>query len=212
MSDLVHISPAATLLQKVDNQVERLAEVENGLERGYAILGYLLLEVHEMQVWRLHFTTFGAYLESLGARFNRSAKRLQLYFLTVRDLSDTFNRKELEDIGITKALEARRAKDGTTGLSEALRAATLDPEVTVKALKRLIATTLCFPEEEKADWMDLGCAFYVTPEERATIEQAVNAAKRDKEHPIKSDRSESAQMKEVLLRFAMEFIGSHPSE
>jgi hypothetical protein len=210
MSDLKHIDEAADVLQKVNTQVEMLASAENKLERGYAYLGYLLLEVYEMQYWRVRFESFRAYLQSVADEYHRSSGRLHQYFLTVRDLSDTFNRNQLETMGITKAIQIRGAKDYAIVLPPNICDAALDPNVTVQELRKLIATVLKFPDED-GEWLDLDFEFMVSPEERATLESAIEAAKHC-DPVIKSTISRSAQMKEVALRWAMEFIGGHPSE
>jgi len=207
MSDLKHMDEAASVLKRVDTQVAMLASAENGLERGYAYLGYLLLEVYEMQYWRVHFDSFRGYLNGIAEKFNRSAGRLQQYFLTVRDLSDTFTRPQLEGIGITKAIQLRQAKDYAIVLPSNVVTAALDPKVTAHELRKLIAVTLRMPDDE-GDWMDLGFEFMVTPEERITLEAAVSAAMHC-DPAIKSTISKPAQMKEVALRFAMEFLGAH---
>jgi hypothetical protein len=91
-----------------------------------------------------------------------------------------------------------------------LKTAALDPKISSKELKKLISETLKMPEDD-GDWMDLGFEFYVTPEERATIEDAIRAA----EHcdPVtKKTVAESVQKKDVVLKWAMEFLGAHAGE
>ena len=207
-----HSAVAMQRLEQVDTQVAMLASAENGLERGYAHLGYLLLEVSEMQYWRVQFDTFRAYLQDVATESGRSPARIMQYFLAVRDLSDVFSNIQLEAMGITKALELRKAKDYAIVLPPDVVKAALDPAVTVRELKVLIRKTILrLPEEEPVDWMDLDFSFSVTPEERATIEDAIRAA----EHcdPVtKKTIAESAQKKDVVLKWAMEFLGGHPSE
>lgn len=210
MYESIQFIKADDVLARVDKQVELLATAENGLERGYAHLGYLLLEVAEMQYWRIHFENFREYLESLATKYRKSAGSLQQYFLTVRDLSDTFSGEQLETMGITKAIQLRQAKDYALVLPSTIRDAALDPAVTVKQLKKLISTVLKLHEDE-GDWMDLEAEFMVTPEERATIEDAINAA-RHCDPVTKTTISKSAQIKDVILKFAMEFLGAHAGE
>jgi hypothetical protein len=203
-------SKANEALNRVDTQVAMLAAAENGLERGYARLGYLILEVSEMQYWRITCDSFYQYLQTLAVKFNRSAGRLQQYFLAVRDLNDTFTIHQLEAIGITKAVQLRQAKDYAIVLPSVVVDAALDSNVTAAALRKLIATTLRLPDDP-GDYFDMEFEFIVTPEERATLEDAVNAAMHE-DPVIKSTISKMAQKKEVALRFAMEFLGSHPAE
>jgi len=204
------MNDTAEALKRVQTQMVMLDAAEDGLERGYAALGYTLLEVSEMQYWRLHFKSFQEYLDSLAVKSHKSAGRLKQYLLAVRDLQNTFTRPQLESMGITKALQIRQAKDYAIVLPDNLRAAALDQTVTASALKKLIATTLRVPEEE-GDWMDLDFAFMVTPEQRATIEDAINAAKHT--DPVtKATISESAQNLDIMLKLSMEYLGAHAGE
>jgi len=197
-------------LRVVTDHATAMAEVDNQGERGYAHLGWLLLEVAEMQYWRVRYATFREYLRSIAAVSKKTPEVLQRYFLTVRDLSDTFTAAQLEEMGISKAMKLRQAKDYAIVLPKIIVDAALDSKITVKDLHKLISTTLRMPEEE-GDWMDLGAEFYVTSEERATIEDAMKAA----EHcdPItKKTISASMQRKDIVLKWCMEFLGAHSSD
>jgi hypothetical protein len=197
-------------LHKVALQAESMAAVDLQCERGYAHLGWLLWEVAEMQFWRVQHDTFRDYLKSVSAISKRTPAQLQLFFLTVRDLSDTFTRDQLESIGITKATKLRGAKDYAVVLPAVVVNAALDPQVTVKELKKIISTTLKMPEDD-GNWMDLEFEFMVSPEERETLEAAVAAAMHT--DPVtKSTISRSAQMKDVALKFAMEFLSAHSGD
>jgi len=201
---------ADAALRVVTDHATAMAEVDNQGERGYAHLGWLLLEVAEMQYWRVRYATFREYLRSIAAVSKKTPEVLQRYFLTVRDLSDTFTASQLEEMGISKAMKLRQAKDYAIVLPKIIVDAALDSKITVKDLHKLISTTLRMPEEE-GDWMDLGAEFYVTPEERATIEDAMKAA----EHcdPItKKTISASMQRKDIVLKWCMEFLGAHSSD
>ena len=201
---------ADAALRVVTDHATAMAEVDNQGERGYAHLGWLLLEVAEMQYWRVRYATFREYLRSIAAVSKKTPEVLQRYFLTVRDLSDTFTAAQLEEMGISKAMKLRQAKDYAIVLPKIIVDAALDSKITVKDLHKLISMTLRMPEED-GDWMDLGAEFYVTPEERATIEDAMKAA----EHcdPItKKTISASMQRKDIVLKWCMEFLGAHSSD
>jgi hypothetical protein len=202
-------SPEQVLTQ-VNQQVIAMAATEEKCERGYAQLGWMLLEVATMQYWRVAHQTFRDYLRTIAMSSKRTASQLQQYFLTVRDLSDTFTLAQLEAMGITKAIRLRTAKDYAIVLPEAVVHAALDPKVTVKDLQKVISTTLKMPEED-GDYLDLGFEFMVSPEERATLEAAVDAAMHT--DPVtKTTISKSAQMKDIAMKFAMEFLGAHSGD
>ena len=203
----------ADAIRLVNKHALEMATLDARTERGYTHLGRLLLEVAEMQYWRIHFVSFRDYLKSVSQISKRTVEQLQRYFLTVRDLSEEFTLEQLEQIGITKAMQLRKARDYALVLPLSIRDAALDSKINSRDLKRLISITLKLPEEETEDgeWMDLGFEFYVTAEERATIEQAINVAKHT-EPLTKSTIAESAQMKDVVLKWCMEFLGAHSGD
>lgn len=212
MSDLTHPTDGSGLLQAVLLQASQMSQLEDGLERGYAHLGWMILEVYEMQYWRINFGTFREYLKSgvLQTGLRRSPGQLLQYFLTVRDLIDTFNIEQLETIGITKAIKLRAAKEYALVLPAAIRNAALDPKVTASGLKQLISETLKMPEEE-GDYMDLEFEFMVSPEQRIFAEKVLDVAMHT-EPLTKSTVSKSAQMWNVFEKLGMEFLGAHSGD
>ena len=197
-------------LQRVAMQAGAMAAVDDQFERGYAHLGWLLLEVAELQLWRVRYATFREYLRSVATISKKTPEALHRYFLTVRDLSDTFTAEQLELIGITKAMKLRQAKDYAIVIPKGIVDAALDPNVTVKALNKLISTTLRMPEEE-GDWMDLDFSFMVNPEQRALIEQTLDVAM--KTEPLtKVTISKSAQNLDIITKLCQEFLGAHSGD
>jgi hypothetical protein len=198
------------ILNQVKHQAITMAETEDECERGYAHLGWMLLEVADMQYWRVQHETFRDYLRAVAMVSKKTPETLHRYFLTVRDLSDTFSAAQLESMGISKAMKLRQAKDYAIVIPSVIINAALDSTVTIKELKKLISTTLRMPEDE-GDWFDLGAEFYVSPEERATIEDAMKAA----EHcdPItKKTISISMQRKDIVLKWCMNFLADYSPE
>jgi hypothetical protein len=198
---------AEAQLNAVLAKAQFLASMEHQSERGYATLGWMLFEVASLQLWRTYYDTFRAYLRDVSIVSKKSAGQLHQFFLTVRDLSDTFTCEQLEEIGISKAIKLRQAKDYAIVLPRPVVEAALDSNVTVKELKKVISVTLKMPEEE-GDWMDLECEFMVTAEQRALFEEVIDVAM--KTEPLtKSTISKSAQMLDVMTKLAREFLGAH---
>ena len=74
----------------------------------------------------------------------------------------------------------------------------------------MISVTLKMPDEE-GDWMDLEMEFMVTAEQRALFEQAIDVAMHT--DPVtKSTISKSAQMLDIMTKFAQEFLGAHSGD
>ena len=68
---------ADAALRVVTDHATAMAEVDNQGERGYAHLGWLLLEVAEMQYWRVRYATFREYLRSIAAVSKKTPEVLQ---------------------------------------------------------------------------------------------------------------------------------------
>jgi hypothetical protein len=210
MSDLKNMNDGDVLLREIDAHAYQMALAEDGIERGFAHIGLMLLEAAEMEYWRVRHDTFREYLKVVAAKAKRSPGQLQQYFLTVRDLMDTFTPAEMETIGITKATKLRQAKDYALVLPQTLKTAALDPKISSKELKKLISETLKMPEDD-GDYLDCEMEFMVTPEQRATIEQAIEVAKHT-EPLTKSTISQSAQMLDVMMKLSQEFLGAHSGD
>lgn len=211
MSDFKNIAEADGVLRSVEMQAQRMSQVEDGLERGYAHLGWMLLEVNEMKYWRVHHSSFRDYLKKVSMVSKRSQAQLQMYFLAVRDLSDTFSCQQLEDMGITKALRVRAARDYALVLPQAIVKAALDTTLTVKELKKVISTTLKLPQDDDGDWLDLEMEFIVTPEQREFAEKVIDVAMHT-EPLTKTTISKSAQMWDVFEKLGMEFLSAHSGD
>lgn len=197
-------------LNSILHVASELANREGQCESDYARLGWMLFEVASLQLWRVQHDTFREYLRAVAAVSKKTAGQLHQYFLTVRDLSDTFTLEQLASMGITKAIRLRAAKDYAIVLPQVIVLAALDPKVTIKELQKIISTTLKMPEEE-GDWMSLDFEFYVTAEQRALFEQAIEVAM--KTEPLtKSTISQSAQRLDVFTKLCQEFLGAHSGD
>ena len=197
-------------LRVVNYEAASLAAAEGACESGYAHLGWLLFEVAELQLWRVQHDTFRDYLRAVAMVSKKTAGQLHQYFLTVRDLSDTFTKEQLASMGITKAIRLRAAKDYALVLPPDVVRAALDPNITVKELKKVISTALKMPEEE-GDYLDLEFEFVVTPEQRAFAERVLFVAMHTDPF-TKSTISKSAQTWDVFEKLGMEYLGAHSGD
>jgi len=210
MSDLKNMNDGDVLLREIDAHAYQMALAEDGIERGFAHIGLMLLEAAEMEYWRVRHDTFREYLKVVAAKAKRSPGQLQQYLYTVRDLIGVFTPAQMETMGITKAIKLRQAKDYAIVLPAPLKTAALDPKISVGELKKMISETLKMPEDD-GDYMDCEMEFMVTPEQRATIEQAIDVAMRT--DPItKQTISKSAQMLDVMMKLSQEFLGAHSGD
>lgn len=202
---------AVKVFQQVDILVARLAAAEDNLEHGYAQLGFLLTEISEKSYWRGQHESFGQYVAELSEKFNRGRTQLYNYFSTVRELKDHVSETQLTEMGITKASELRRAvKSSGVGPSQEIISAAADPKTTVADVRKLLFDAKQIPAEdaEKSQWLDLEASFYVTADEKLIIQEAIKLAERT-DPIIQKDIKQSARMKEIILRFAIEYANSH---
>lgn len=205
---------ANEVLHRIDFLVTRLAMAEESLEQGYAKLGYLLTEVSEKGYWRGQYESFGKYVLAVGDKFSKGKTQIYNYFSTVRELKDHVSETQLGQMGISKASELRRAvKSSGVGPSQEIISEAVKPEVTVADVRKLLFDAKQIPAEdaEKSQWLDLEAAFYVTADEKTVIQEAIKLAERT-DPIIQKDIKQSARMKEIILRFAIEYANSHGEE
>ena len=208
-------SLALNRLEQVDNLAEKLGRAELLLENGYAQLAYALLNVRENRDWETGgYSSWSAYMSHVSNTYHIGNKQLYHYMSAVRELSGVVESEDLNEIGISKAsvlAEAHRihgkipeqTKDGLPFLEIAK-----DSGTTAKGLRKEIAEVFHKTEDEKGDWMDLECAFFVDKNEKEEIQHAFSLA-RQVDPPINNNLKESAQTKEIVLRLCREFIATY---
>lgn len=202
-----------SVLLEIDNLVVTLAAAEEGLESGYARLGFLLTEVSEQKLWDGQYESFGSYIAELGTKFKRGRTSLYSYFGTVRDLKDHVPAESLAQIGIGKAQELVRAIKSTgVGPSAEIIKEAVKSTVSVKDVRKLLYDAKQVGADEAgSEWYDMEAAFYCTPDEKFVLESAIIAAERT-DPVIPRTNKHSARIKEVMMRWAMEYINSVPEE
>lgn len=215
MNDIVKFSDSATTqieareaATKVDVLITQLLTAESQLDNDYVKLGHLLYEVQKNLYWKyVGFSSFGEYMLSLADKYNKGRTQLYQYVATVRELSPYIDEKQMNDMGIAKAMALKVSvkRNGFPPTDEILAQA-LDPKVTTKDLR----TILCVADgvvDEKGTWLDRE-GFYVTEEERLVIASADAAALRT-DPAVAIDAPDWVKRKEIAIRQAMEFLGAH---
>ena len=195
-------------LQQVETLVAKLAAAEGQLELGYASLAYLLSDVSEHRYWDGTYKSFGEFINHISTAYNIGKSQLYNYLATARDLGDSVTEDQLNDMGISKALALREAKNATGSIPSNILTAALDPKVTVKDMKKLLFDAKILVTPEDGTWCNMDFSCYYTPEQKATVNDACNAA-RHEDPPIAATLPEHIQFKEILLRFSMSFLSDH---
>lgn len=209
MTEAITDAGAWAKLADVDTWAEKLGQAETMLERGYAEFAAVLLEVQEGRYWELAgFESWGKYFDSIIQKFNLGKAQLYHKLAVVRELEGVVSDQELTDMGISKASVLADAHRANAALPEKALDAAKDPTITVKELKKSLATAHILPEQEDGEWIDLNMAFYVTTEEKETIQDAIRAA-REMDPPISNTIKDFQARKEIMLRLAQEFLNTY---
>lgn len=205
-------------------RLERIVQSEADGEKTNAEVGELLWITAEKKYWRQlgEYKNFDEYLKSLASLYRRGRTQLYYYFSTVKALrARGVTNDEINQMGISKAIvlyKAMLSHEALKGFSEpqtvpeVIVHTALNPAVTKADLNKAVAEKLELMELEKdASWYDLG-GFPATKEEKLVLDSAWEAAMRT--DPVIQDnkRTPSAVTRQVILRFAMEYLNSHPEE
>ena len=200
--------------EKMLTQVEDLAkEITLGqfvIEQRFVQLGELLLTIRTESLYKnAGFASWGTYLKHLAKLVGRERSSLFGYTGTVEHLLPVVGREALELMGINKALLLKRGmKYSGKNPSPELLAKAVDPQVKANDFQTAVNDEFrIFVPTEEGTWHDMG--FYCDADEWEEIQQAVETAKRV-DPPISNQNSDSFQNKEVILRFAREFVSSYP--
>jgi hypothetical protein len=155
---------------------------------------------------------FKSFMAEISNRFNREQKTLYGYLGVAERLLPLISAGKLEQIGISKALEIKRAlkkADGKAIPQDVIDAACL-PQTTAKELRALLAQAFCYaPDAEKGVWIDFGGSF-LTKEERAEFLAAVRVTKAML--GLSDEIPDHIQRKEILQAWWREFMGTHAAE
>lgn len=201
-----------SVLAEIDTLISNLAAAEEGLESGYAKLGFLLTEVSEHSYWRGRYASFNEYIAAIGQKFHRGRTSLYSYFGTVRDLKDHVPAEQLAQIGIGKAQELARAlKSSGVGPSAEIIKEAVKSTVSVKDVRKLLYDSKQLGESETGEWLDLDMSGFVTADQKLLILSALKSA--DRTDPvIQPTVKASARNIERMTRFSMEYLNSHGEE
>lgn len=203
---------AVSLRDAIYAELGSACETSFRLEQSWTRLGGMLATFKAKEHWReLGYQTFDDFMLELREKFNRGRTQLYSYLSVAENLLSDISAEALENIGISKALELKRAKKLLNGktLPEEFIEAAKDPQKTNKELRALISQTIHGTVDEKGTWFDFdGC--FMTSEEREEFKEAVKVtigvAGISKEAP------EHIQRKEIFFAWLREFYGTHAAE
>lgn len=211
MTDSTALAVGREKLAEVETLAKKLAAAENMLEKGYAQLAFLLEDVAEQRHWIGTYDSFGDFVEHISATYSVGKSQLYNYRAAARDLEGAVTPEQMDTMGISKALALREGRNSMGSVPENIITAAMDPKVTVKDIRKLLFDAGHVTAPEEGTWMDLDYSCYVTDEERKEINDAANAA-RHMDPPIQESLPVFVQRKEILLRFAREFLAAYADD
>lgn len=208
---------ATALRDTIYYHLDRISQAEAGLENGYVQLGTLLLKFKSEESWRdLGYKGFDAFLSELYTRFRKRQSQLYQYTTVAEKLLPHIDGKILDEIGISKAIELKRAlkyssKPPREVLTDDVIATARDSKKTIKELRALLQCANHLPPDEKLQmsWTDFGGA-YMSPEEKKEYLEAVKATLALLNVP--RETPEWIQHKMVFAAWYREFHATHAAE
>jgi hypothetical protein len=213
-TELLPPADASELRRRIYNVLENTTVTAFALEQSWTRLGVMLAEFKAQECWREFpelYKTFDDFMEELKVRFKRGRTQLWGYLSVAEKLLPTIDAATLEQMGISKALELKRAMKRLEGkpLPQELLAAALDPAKTTKELRGDIGKALNMSPEPAGTWIDLD-GFFVTPDERKEFKEAYIAT--EGLLGLKRELPPHIIRKEVFLCWMREWWGTHAAE
>lgn len=197
------------MLPEIYKRLSEACADEAALEHGWISLGALLLRYRDSKQWADDgFESFDTFMETLRQRFKRGRTQLRSYLGVAEFFLPTISEADLEAIGVSNALEMRRAsKLAGKPVPDAL---VLEAKaLTTKELRAKLAEAFNITNDEKGTWFDLqGCFF--TTDQRREFKDAAKVAM--KVLGIKPSVPDHIARAEIMLAFAKEFFGTHAPE
>ncbi len=200
------------LRRRIYNVLENSTAGEFALEQSWTRLGVLLSAFKAQESWRpLGYVTFDDFITELKMKFKRGRTVLYGYLSCAEVLLPIIGAEKLEQMGISKSLELKRAVKKLEGkpLPPALLDAALDATKTTKELRGTIGQALNLTPDEKGVWFDWGGSF-LSKEERDFMKEAFHVT--IALLGLKSDVPEHIQRKAIFKAWAEEFYGTHSTE
>lgn len=200
-------------LEKVDSLLGQLCAAENELDRGWAQFGLALADVQKNKSWDGIHDSFNAFLIELKKKHGVGRVQLYAYAGVARVLTENgITPDEMNRMGITKGSLFKEVIERTGRVpSDAILNAALDPNTTVRELRKLmIEERLLGTDPPKEGMVLLDLSFWVTAEQKQLFEDALQlAAQQDPVVQTEEDLlDDPAAIRECLTRWAMEFTNT----
>lgn len=206
--------PSLLLRKEIYEQLNQNTAKEVQLEIGWLHLGRLLTEFKVREAWRgladpqgHEYTGFDDFMAELRDRWHRGKSQLWAYQSVAEKLLPLIPAETLDEIGITKAMELKRALGMGATLDAVVIEAARSPETTVKELRGIIAQLLSLPDDRMpGTWFDFE-GTYLTKEDRLEFDECWEMSVRLL--GLKKDQSTVYHRREIFMAWVREFYGTH---
>jgi hypothetical protein len=194
----------AIVLAEIESRLSELAASEVNFSRLRIRIGMLLKEVQDNQYWKEQHQSFGEYVESLEAKYQRSRTQCYSYLRLVTDLLPVVGEDKLTAMSVSKAQLLSQAKRTTGSLPspEVIEMAS-DSGVSTKAFREVLLGARKIPDQPNMKFHSLEYA--ADDERQAAIQSALLSAKRT-ENLSGADEVQTGAALEIL---SQEYLGSH---
>lgn len=215
MTDIAEIANRGTALEmraQIYGQLSAASANEIVLEQSWMTLGAMLANFSAGEYWRdLGYESFPQFMLELRDKYKRGKTQLWAYFSVAKFLLPTIPAAQLEEMGISKAMELKKAleKSGKALPVEIIDAAR-QRATTIKEVRAMLGQALNLPDtHEPGSWFDFdGC--YMTPDE---CKEFVGAVKMTLTLlGTKKELAEHVQRKAVFMAWLQEYVGTHSAE
>jgi hypothetical protein len=203
---------AEGLRESIYNELEGTSIKCFALEQSWVRLGILLSKFKQQEHWRvLGYQTYDSFIHELKVKFKRGRTILYGYVGAVEALLPIMNEEAIEKIGISKALELKRAQKQLNGkpLPASVIITAASKEVTASDLRAELAKVTHATEEPKGTWFDLQ-GFFITADERAEFKEAFLAT--ESLLGLSNTVPDHIRRKGVILTWMREWFGTHAVE
>lgn len=196
------------LREAVESLVTKIHETHWSMGQHFVRLGNALLAIRNKQYWREYgFKNFNEYIGAVGEKIDRGRSQLYHTISVSENLLPAVGEDKLVQMGISRATELSRVAKKKNTISQALINKALEPGVKLDEVKAAAFAEIHGTPEKKGKYFDFGGA-YMTGEERAEWLRAVDCARKT-DPVVASNVPEWAQTKEIMQRFAREYLSTY---
>lgn len=202
---------ANELLDKIHAQLGAAVLNETILEKSWMELGQTLLLVRDTEEWQAAgFESFAQFMMGLREKYKRGKTQLWNYLTVAESLLPTISALALEDMGISKAIELKRAlrKTGKAIPTEIVQAAT-NSATSAGDIRKLLGNAFNIAPDDKSKWYDLD-GIFMTVEEREEFKETVLLTKAEMD--ISPATPEHVRRKMVWFAWMQEYRATHLPE